>query len=91
MRFIYIIFFFRIEQCKSFVKSMNKIQSGQIKIKVKEPVSLKNIRAISKRTDLRFSKFHRKSVYMYILDNKKYYCASGIFFIKATLSNLNSY
>lgn len=67
---------------------MNKIKSDQTKIRVKEPIFFENIRNISERLDVRFSKCHRKPVTMYLLDDEKYYCASGILFIKATLSKL---
>lgn len=66
---------------------MNKIDSDQTKIRVKEPVYLGNIRNIFEKIDLRWSKFHRKPVKMYLLDSEKYCCASGLLFIKATLSN----
>lgn len=67
---------------------MNKIESDQIRIRVKEPVYLDNITDMFEKIDLRWSKNHRKDVKMYMLDNEKYCCASGILFIKATLSNL---
>lgn len=66
---------------------MNKIESDKTRIRVKEPVYLENISDIFEKIDFRWSKFHRKSVKMYMLDNEKYCCASGILFIKATLSN----
>lgn len=66
---------------------MNKIDSDQTKIRVKEPVDLGNIRNIFEKIDLRWSKFHRKPVKMYLLNSEKYCCASGLLFIKATLSN----
>lgn len=68
---------------------MNKIESDQMKIRVKEPVYLDNISDIFDKIDLRLSKHHRKTVKMYTLDNEKYCCASGILFIKATLSECN--
>uniref|UniRef100_A0A2S2NHU6 Cap-specific mRNA (Nucleoside-2'-O-)-methyltransferase 1 n=2 Tax=Schizaphis graminum TaxID=13262 RepID=A0A2S2NHU6_SCHGA len=76
----------RINYCKDFAKSMNKIESDKTRIRVKEPVYLENIPEIFEKIDLRWSKFHRKSVKMYMLDSEKYCCASGILFIKATLS-----
>lgn len=78
---------FRIQYCKSFAKSMNKLESDNIKIRVKEPVYLKNISEIFENIDSKWSKCHRKTVNMYMLDEEKYCCASGILFIKATLSN----
>lgn len=82
---------FRIEYCKNFAKSMNKIDSDQTKIRVKEPVYLENITDIFDKIDLRWSKHHRKTVKMFMLDNEKYCSAAGILFIKATLSNLSFY
>jgi len=82
---------FRINYCKDFAKSMNKIESDKTRIRVKEPVYLENIPEIFEKIDLRWSKSHRKSVKMYILDSEKYCCASGILFIKATLSNYTNY
>lgn len=82
---------FRIQYCKDFAKSMNKIESDQIKIRVKEPVYIENIIDIFEKIDLRWSKCHRKLVKMYMLDCEKYCCASGILFIKATLSNSTVY
>lgn len=78
---------YRIENCKNFAKAMNKIESDQTKIRVKEPVYLENISDIFQKIDLRWSKHHRKDVKMCKLDNEKYCCASGVLFIKATLSN----
>lgn len=66
---------------------MNKIESDQTKIRVKEPVYLNNITEMFEKIDHRWSKFHRKRVKMYMLNNEKYCCASGILFVKATLSN----
>jgi len=68
---------------------MNKIESDQTKIRVKEPVYLENITDIFDKIDLRWSKHHRKTVKMFMLDNEKYCSAAGILFIKATLSNLS--
>lgn len=82
---------FRINYCKDFAKSMNKIDTDKTRIRVKEPVYLENISEIFEKIDLRWSKFHRKSVKMYMLDSEKYCCASGILFIKATLSNYTNY
>jgi len=82
---------YRIEYCKNFAKSMNKIESDQTKIRVKEPIYLENIADMFERINERWSKYHRKAVNMYMLDNEKYCCASGILFIKATLSNLSIY
>lgn len=81
----------RIAHCKSFAKSMNKLESEQTKIRVKEPVYLENISDIFGKIDIKWSKCHRKTVKMYMLDEDKYCCASGILFIKATLSNLFTY
>lgn len=66
---------------------MNKLESENIKIRVKEPVYLENISEVFEKIDLKWSKCHRKPVKMYMLDGGKYCCASGILFIKATLSN----
>jgi hypothetical protein len=66
---------------------MNKLESDNIKIRVKEPVYLENISEVFEKIDLKWSKCHRKPVKMYMLDEEKYCCASGILFIKATLSN----
>lgn len=85
------LFIFRIEYCKDFAKSMNKIESDQTRIRVKEPVYLENITDMFEKIDLKWSKYHRKEVKMYMLDGEKYCCASGILFIKATLSNLYNY
>lgn len=68
---------------------MNKIESDQTKIRVKEPIYLENIKEIFNKIDLKWSKCHRKPVKMCMLDDEKYCCASGILFIKATLSNTN--
>lgn len=70
---------------------MNKMKSDEIKIRVKEPVYLDNITHIFEKIDIRWSKCHRKEVQMFMLDNEKYCCASGILFIKAALSNLCFY
>lgn len=78
---------FRIQYCKDFAKSMNKSESDQIKIRVKEPVYLENISDMFEKIDLKWSKCHRKAVKVYMLDSQKYCCASGILFIKSTLSN----
>lgn len=68
---------------------MNKIVSSQqTKIRVKEPIYLENIKDIFDKIDFKWSKFHRKPVAMCMLDKQKYCCASGILFIKATLSNI---
>lgn len=84
-------FFFRIEYCKDFAKSMNKIESDQTRIRVKEPIYLVDITDMFEKIDFRWSKYHRKNVKMYMLDSEKYCCASGILFIKATQSNFYIY
>lgn len=81
----------RIAHCKSFAKSMNKLESEQMKIRVKEPMYVENISDVFGKIDTKWSKFHRKTVQMYMLDEKKYCCASGMLFVKATLSNSTLY
>lgn len=66
---------------------MNKSESDQTKIRVKQPVCLENITEMFEKIDIKWSKIHKKDVKMYELDNQKYCCASGILFIKSTLSN----
>lgn len=78
---------YRVEHCKNFAKSMNKSESEQTKIRVKQPVYLENITDMFEKIDSKRSKHHRKFVKMYKLDNQKYCCASGILFIKSTLCN----
>ncbi|XP_050548974.1 cap-specific mRNA (nucleoside-2'-O-)-methyltransferase 1 isoform X2 [Daktulosphaira vitifoliae] len=75
----------RIEYCKNFAKSMNTLDSDQTKIRVKEPEYLENISEIFERIDLRWSKYHRKQVKMYSLDERKYCWANGMLFINATM------
>lgn len=65
---------------------MNKVGSDQIKIRVKEPVNLDKITDIFEKIDLRWSKYLRKDVKMFMLDSDKYCCAAGMLFIKATSS-----
>lgn len=65
---------------------MNALDSDQTKIRVKEPEYLENISEVFDRIELKWSKYHRKEVKMYSLDEHKYCWVTGMLFIDSTMS-----